>query len=131
MNNMGQPKLMQTNVPVYSILHTCVKSLIRKFTSVPVQLLKPRNFELRLFEILANSNSNFGHSGFREHDLFMNNTDGQKKRYSKRLSCIAYGPQTRAAQAYNYQNLESSLRVISICRFCLAGMLANIHVFMF
>ena len=43
----------------------------------------------------------------------------QKKRYSKILSCIACGSQTRAAKAYHGQNLESSLGVISICRFCL------------
>ena len=42
-------------------------------------------------------------------------TDGQKKRYSKILSCIACGSQTRAAQAYRDQNLESSLGVILIC----------------
>ena len=33
-------------------------------------------------------------------------TDEQKKRYSKMLSCIACGSQTRAAQAYHDQNLE-------------------------
>ena len=45
------------------------------------------------------------------------------------LSCIACGSQTRASQAYRDQNLESSLGVILICRFCLPGMLANIHVY--
>ena len=53
----------------------------------------------------------------------------QKKRYSKILSCIACGSQTLAAQAYHDQNLESSLGVILICRFCLPGMFANIHVY--
>ena len=45
------------------------------------------------------------------------------------LSCIACGSQTRASQAYRDQNHESSLGVILICRFCLPGMLANIHVY--
>ena len=33
-----------------------------------------------------------------------------------------------AAQAYHDRNLESSIGVILICRLCLPGMLANIHV---
>ena len=37
--------------------------------------------------------------------------------------------QTRAVQAYRYQNLESSLVVILICRFCLSCMLAYKHVY--
>ena len=56
-------------------------------------------------------------------------TDGQKKRYSKILSCIACGSQTQAAQAYQDQNLESSLGAILICRFRLPGMLAKLHVY--
>ena len=48
--------------------------------------------------------------------------------YSKFLSCSVCGSQTRAAQAYHDQNLESSLGVVLICRFCLPGMLANMHV---
>ena len=64
-----------------------------------------------------------------QHELLFIYTDGQKKRYSKILSCIACGSQTRAAQAYHDQNLESSLGVILICLFCLPGMLANIHVY--
>ena len=56
-------------------------------------------------------------------------TDGQKKRYSKILSCSACGSQTRAAQAYHYQNLESSLGDILICRFCVPSMLANENVY--
>ena len=58
--------------------------------------------------------------------LFYSN--GQKKRYSKILSYIACGLQTRAALCHD-QNLESSLGVILICRFYLPGMLANIHVY--
>ena len=55
-------------------------------------------------------------------------TDGQKKRLSNIIvACIALGSQTRAAQSYHYQNLESSLGVILICRLRLPGMLANIH----
>ena len=53
----------------------------------------------------------------------------QKKRYSKILPCIACGSQTRAAQAYHDQNLESSLEVNFVCPFCLPVMLANIHVY--
>ena len=56
-------------------------------------------------------------------------TEGQKKQYSKILSCIACGSQTQAAQAYHDQNLESSLGVILICWFCLPGILADIHVY--
>ena len=47
----------------------------------------------------------------------------------KFLSCTACDSQTRAAQAYHDQNLESSLGFILICRVCLPGMLANIHVY--
>ena len=54
-------------------------------------------------------------------------TDGQKKRHSKIMSCIACGSQTRATHAYHDQNVESSFGVILVCRFCLPGMLANIH----
>ena len=46
-------------------------------------------------------------------------TDKQKKRYSKILSCTACGSQTRAVQAYHDPNLDASLGVILICRFCL------------
>ena len=59
----------------------------------------------------------------------MTYTDERKKCYSIILSCIAFGSQTRAAQAYHDQNHGSSLWVILICRFCLPGMLANIHVY--
>ena len=53
-------------------------------------------------------------------------TGGQKKRYMTVKSC---GSQTQAAQAYHDQNLETGLGVILICRFCLPGMLANLHVY--
>ena len=55
-------------------------------------------------------------------------TDGQKMGYSKFLSCSVCGSQTRAAQAYHDQSIESRLGVVLICRFCLPGMLANMHV---
>ena len=47
-------------------------------------------------------------------NMYMYNiyTDGQKKRYSKILPCIACGLQIRAAPAYHDHNLESSLGVI-------------------
>ena len=38
-------------------------------------------------------------------------------------------PLIQASQAYHDQNLESSLEVVLICRFCLPSMLANIHVY--
>ena len=38
-------------------------------------------------------------------------TDGQRKRYTKSLSCIACGSQTRGTQAYHDNNLESNLWV--------------------
>ena len=50
------------------------------------------------------------------------------KRNAAVKSC---GSQTQAAQAYHDQNLVSGFGVILICRFCLPGMLANIHVHMF
>ena len=56
-------------------------------------------------------------------------TDGQNNATVIFFSCIACGSQTRAAQAYHDQNLESILGVILNCRFCLSGMLANIHVY--
>ena len=56
-------------------------------------------------------------------------TDGQKKHFSKILSCVACSSQTRAAQAYHDQNLESSLGVILICWLCLPDMWSNIHVY--
>ena len=58
-------------------------------------------------------------------------TGGQKKRYSRILSCITCGSQTRAAQAYHDQNFKPRLGVILICRFCLPGKLANIYVYIF
>ena len=36
-------------------------------------------------------------------------TDGQKKRCSKSLTCIAFDTQARATQAYHDQNLEPSI----------------------
>ena len=51
-------------------------------------------------------------------------TDGQKKRCSKRLTCIACDSQARAAQAYYGQNLEPSIWFILICQLNLPGMLA-------
>ena len=51
-------------------------------------------------------------------------TDGQKKRCSKSLTCIACDSQARAAQAYHDQNLEPSIWFILICQLCLPGMLA-------
>ena len=60
--------------------------------------------------------------------VFFIYTDGQKKLYSKILSWIACGSQARTAQAYHDQNLEPSLGVISICRFWIPVMLANIFI---
>ena len=51
-------------------------------------------------------------------------TDGQKKRCSKSLTCIACDSQARAVQAYHDQNLEPSIWFILICQLCLPGMLA-------
>ena len=61
--------------------------------------------------------------------VFLIYADGRKKRYNNILSCIACGSQIRAAQAHHDQNLKSRLGVILICRFCLPGMLANIHAY--
>ena len=51
-------------------------------------------------------------------------TDGQKKRCSKSLTCIACDSKARAAQTYHDQNLEPSIWFNLICQLCLPGMLA-------
>ena len=52
-----------------------------------------------------------------------------KRNATVKLSCTACGSQTRAAQAYHDQNLESSFGVTLISQFCLPGMLANKQVY--